>query len=399
MYVNVGKGKYWLVLIISSIAGLIGAIIEHGTLSYICTEGHVRKNPLYSLMINEAFWIINEYSIPYLNLVKMEAFARGKFATITKYSIYGLNIPFMIFRFMIGYVRMKSGELNNDTTDKLHGFAFWVMAIADIICTFCILYFVRKYNKQIVNGSSGINGYVKHSSYTILVIVDVVSLILSIFMIICSYSKEIMPKDLVVPFHCLKNSFVLVLAADALTFKYSVNVNSTNESSGNNGYYGNGKSNSNYNKSSYGNNKSSSNMNINYNTNNSKRNSTLNYTTTTTTTATNKYNINNSSNNNKYTNNKGQYNYTDSYSSSTPFNYMTYDNTELKAIVTDNNTTTNNNNAISYSRSIIKNYTNNIKVPSSPSNTYSPNSTYINSPDSESTYNTQNGKSFGFLNY
>ncbi|ORX85660.1 hypothetical protein BCR32DRAFT_325338 [Anaeromyces robustus] len=369
MHVNVGKGKYWRVLTISSIAGLMGAIIEHGTLGYVCSEGHKGEYPLYSLMINEIFWIINEYSIPYLNLIKMEAFAKGRSGDIIKYVIYALNIPFMVFRFMIGYERMIRYDLNNKRTAVLHGYAFGVMAVADILCTFCILYFVRKYNQQVVAGNSGINGSIKHSSYTILIIVDIVCSILSILMVISS--KFSIPGEIVVPFHCLKNSYVLVLASDAIIFKYSVNINSTNESSGNYGNYG--KTSGNYNKSGTGNNyANNSNSNINYNTYNSFKNSK------------NKPQTPKMNHIADISSNKGKYNY-----NSSPFNYVNYDN--------DINSLINDNAHMSNSRSIVKNYTN-IKVPS---NTFNPNTFYANSPDSDSTYVHQDLKTqnFGFLNH
>jgi hypothetical protein len=59
--------------------------------------------------------------------------------------------------------------------------------------------------------------------------------------------------NIVKPLHCLKCSFILILAADALIFKYGANVSSIHESSGNNSKtYGNGgtDSNTNYNFSS-----------------------------------------------------------------------------------------------------------------------------------------------------
>ncbi|ORX81484.1 hypothetical protein BCR32DRAFT_293271 [Anaeromyces robustus] len=234
MHLHSGKGKYWRVLSISAASGLMGAIIEHATIGYLCTNDNQNsKHTLYLLLINEIFWIINEYAIPYLNLIKLESIARGNSANIIKSIIYVLVIPFITFRLLIGYYRMTNGVLNNNDIKRLHGLAFWIMAIADIICTVSILYFIRTYNKQASASitDNNINGVIKQSSYIILIIVDIVSFILSILMIISSYTDEL-NNNLIVPFHCLKNSYVMVLAADAIIFKYGVAMAPIDEHSG-----------------------------------------------------------------------------------------------------------------------------------------------------------------------
>ncbi|ORX76650.1 hypothetical protein BCR32DRAFT_329262 [Anaeromyces robustus] len=240
MYANVGRGKYWRLLFIASVAGLLGAIIEHGTLAFECykSEGE-RSHKLYSLLLNEACWIVSEYSIPYLNLIKMKAFSKGRIATFVRYTIFVLTVPFVVFRLLIGYKRMETSTLNSPEIRSLHGYAFAVMAIADILCTFSILFFVKENNNQTSLKNCNINEYIKHSSYTILIAVDIVSFFLSISYIVINntikdeFENEIYNK-FITPFHCLKNSFILILAADALIFKYGVNVDSTSNSTMNN---------------------------------------------------------------------------------------------------------------------------------------------------------------------
>lgn len=258
MYNSMGKGIYWKVLFYASFAGLLGTLCENGTMAYICrksekekVDNHTEESSMHFvlLLVDEVFWILSEYAIPYLNLIKMKAFARGKTALVVKYSIYLLLVPFVIVRFLIGYTRMTKGYLNNSDIRQYHGYAFGVMAIADLLCTFAILYFVRK-NNILANAESSINHYVKHSSYTILVCVDVVSCILSFLNIFANYLPENkVLNSIIIPFHCLKSSFVLILAIDALLFKYGAHVNSLTEStSGNctkslpNGYNYNRKS-------------------------------------------------------------------------------------------------------------------------------------------------------------
>ncbi|ORX47808.1 hypothetical protein BCR36DRAFT_371448 [Piromyces finnis] len=240
LYYNVGKGKYWKILFYASLAGILGAFIENITVAYICSSNN-NFNNIIPLLINEVFWISNEYAIPLLNLIKMKAFARGLLAEITKYIIIGLSIPFMTFRLSIGFERMSRGYLRDKLINSYHGYCFAIMAIADIICTFAILYFVRLNNKKVfVIATSNVNNYIKHSSYTILVIVDVVSALLSIIDIFSNVGpfKDKFSDKLFTPLHCLKCSFILILAIDAFIFKYDANINSQNGSNGNTKFNG-----------------------------------------------------------------------------------------------------------------------------------------------------------------
>lgn len=241
LYLNVGKGKYWKILFYASIAGVIGAFIENATVAYICSTEDKQKF-VVTFFINEIFWISNEYAIPILNLIKMKAFAKGSLANITKYVIMGLAIPFIIFRLGIGYYRMSRGYLRDEDINAFHGYAFAVMAVADLICTVAILYFVRVYNSRVAIKTSNINHFIKQSSYTILIIVDVVSVFLSITNILSNVGpyKNKFSGKLFTPLHCLKCSFILILAIDAFIFKYDANVSSQNESSGNTRTYGAG---------------------------------------------------------------------------------------------------------------------------------------------------------------
>jgi len=250
LYLNVGKGKYWKILYYASIAGIGGALLENATVAYICSTKN-NFSRVIPFLIDEIFWISNEYSIPLLNLIKMKAFAKGTIANITKYVILGLSVPFIIFRLGIGYLRMSRGYLRDEDINAFHGYAFAVMALADIICTFAILYFVNLNNSRVAIKTSNINKYIKHSSYTILLIVDIVSALLSITNILANVGpfKNKFSGKLFTPLHCLKCSFILILAIDAFIFKYDANVSSQNESS--NRTYGAGSDSYNNYNSSY----------------------------------------------------------------------------------------------------------------------------------------------------
>jgi len=233
LYMSVGKGKYWEILFYAGIAGLCGGVIENTTVAFICQESQRKKNyKVFPFLLNEIFWIGCEYAIPFLNLIKMKAFSKERTAKIINYTIGGLFIPFTIFRFAIGLERMNKGYLNSQKIKNLHGYAFGIMAIADIICTVGILYFVHRHNKRSFS-TSNISDYIKHSSYTILVTVDVVGSLLSILDIITNLGmfEKYIPSTITTPFHCLKSSFVMILAVDALLFKYGASQSSINSSS------------------------------------------------------------------------------------------------------------------------------------------------------------------------
>ena len=233
MYLNVGKGRYWKILFYAAIGGFVGSLIENGTVAYLCRESEKESNvprfKVITFFLAEFCWIVEEFSVPFLNLTKMKAFSKGKANKVVNYAIFGLFILFVTFRFGIGYYRMSSGLLSTNMTKFYHSLAFAVMALADMICTFGILYFVKKNNSQEHIKSSNINHYIKRSSYIILVCVDIVGVCLSLFNFLIERFE--IPEEYLTPFHCIKCSFTLILACDALLFKYSVNTSSNHESS------------------------------------------------------------------------------------------------------------------------------------------------------------------------
>ncbi|OUM61332.1 hypothetical protein PIROE2DRAFT_12669 [Piromyces sp. E2] len=234
MYATVGKGKYWGILFYASLAGFLGAMVENATVAYICSTAASKSGYIFTFLIDELFWIPNEYAIPLLNLIKMKAFSYGKTGTITKYIILLLSIPFIFFRLCIGYYRMTYGYLQNQQIRTYHGYAFAVMANADIICSAVLIYLLKSNSQKMAVSGSNINKFIKQSSYVILITVDIVSAILAILNIVSNVEslKDKFPSKLFTPFHCLKCSSILILAVDAFIFKYDVNVSSNNGSMG-----------------------------------------------------------------------------------------------------------------------------------------------------------------------
>jgi len=225
MYSYVGSGKYWKILLYASISGLIGALIEHSTLAYICQKNQRdRHTKVVPFFIEEFFWILCEYSIPVLNLIKIEALANGKLVKIIKGVILTLLIPFSMARLYDGYDRMMKGYLNTDMSRICHGIAFGVMAFSDLICTSSIILYTSYQYRKSMFQHNFIMTSIKNSSYTVLVVIDFVSLLLSILYVLSTFLPHNTTfRSSATLFHCIKSVFILVLGIDALIFKYEMN--------------------------------------------------------------------------------------------------------------------------------------------------------------------------------
>ncbi|KAG4107893.1 hypothetical protein H8356DRAFT_1619187 [Neocallimastix lanati (nom. inval.)] len=229
IYFNMGKGIYWKVLLYASLIGLLGGIIEHCTLAYICEASQKeKKTRVFTFFICEFFWIVGEYSIPYLNLLKMETIAERKSKRTIEWIVYFFFIPFVIARLIDGYDRMMEGVLNTKISERCHGVAYGSIAIADISCTIGIIYFInKKINRGLISYTT-LGKYFMNSSYTTLILVDIVSVFLSILYLVTTLSGSDSDfSSSPMPFHCLKTDFLLILAVDAMIFRGDIkNVNS-----------------------------------------------------------------------------------------------------------------------------------------------------------------------------
>jgi len=230
MYLTIGRGKYWKILFYTSIAGLLTTTLERTGVIYTCLESrkYEDNSPIVFFLLEEVFCIMKEYAVPVLNLIKMKAFSDGKISKIVNWIIIILFIPFAISRICIGYTRMTTGLVKTPKSQLYHGYAFAFMSLADLVCSFAILYFVKKHNGQIIT-SEGVTHYIKRSSYTTILVVDIIGIILSILQIIQG-KVESFPDSILSPFRALKYAFPLILAVDALLFKYNVNTSIMNES-------------------------------------------------------------------------------------------------------------------------------------------------------------------------
>ncbi|KAL6624877.1 hypothetical protein U3516DRAFT_857748 [Neocallimastix sp. 'constans'] len=231
IYVRIGKGKYWKTIYISSLMGLIGSIIEHSTLAYICQLSQLEnKTRVIPFFIEEIFWVINEYSVPYLNLLKIKTLMEQNMRKYFVIALTLLFIPFAFFRLYNRYDRMMEGVLNTKISERCHGIAYGTIAIADMICTFCIIYYVKKKIKNGRMNASSITNYIMNSSYTILICVDIVSIFLSSLYIVVNVMEPGSEfSNSPMPFHCFKSIFILILAVDGMIFRNDTSQGSSNK--------------------------------------------------------------------------------------------------------------------------------------------------------------------------
>jgi len=250
MYYAFGKGKYWNILFYAAVSGGIASLLENITLAYICRDDDFNKKRIWLLpfFIAEFFWIMEEYSIPFLNLIKMETFPSGSVVKMTN-SIVIINFfIFSMCRFWIGFSRMRYGILHSANIGITHALAFTVMAVSDIICTLTILYFFKRHKAK-YNVNITLSNYIRNSSFKILIWVDVVSVFLAIFQALTQFESLGIPNSLVNPFQCAKCGFILILAIDSLLYKYRANKGSLEDSY--HYHYNNGEHISKYNKFQY----------------------------------------------------------------------------------------------------------------------------------------------------
>jgi len=239
MYSCVGNGRYWKILLVGSLFGMFAAVTEHLGTAWLKTVEGSEENMkgskgLYCYMLAEVGWIASEFSIPYLNLIKLNTLSQSKIIKTINHTIALLFFFFAGFRLYIGYLRVSHGVLFDETIYRAHGIAFGIMAVADGILSIIICLRLNKsakISKEEDGDSETINilKLFKKSSLFILFVVDLMSVvlaILSIFIGIPSLRESL--SKLIKPFHALKSNFILVLAIDAFVFKMRASIDGTN---------------------------------------------------------------------------------------------------------------------------------------------------------------------------
>jgi len=216
-YFRVGRNAYWRVLYISSWCGLVGSIIENICIAWTEHPNNTNRYIYLLYIINEPFWIVSEFTIPYVNMMKVSVLIMKKKKTMLNIYISILFILFVVFRIKIGILRYKEKEVFNDIIYRAHGYSFLTMAVAELSCTLLLIKSLTiDYEIAKRKGHNGnIFNYSKRSSYFILLVIDICGFILAILSMLSDYTV----KAFLVLFHCLKSNFVLILAVDALILK------------------------------------------------------------------------------------------------------------------------------------------------------------------------------------
>jgi len=228
MYSAVGHGKYWKVLFYGSILGFFGALMEHIFQAYQSTlpeEEKYTTNVSILLFLAEIGWISTEFSVPILNLIKLNSLAHVTLVKILNVLTALLFCGFTFFRLEIGYYRFTEHRVGCTNCNAFHSQAFGVMAVTDIILSIMIFYRINKSSREYKikknNENISILATFRKSSVFSLLIVDVISVFLSLTYIFNS------TKDYAKPFHALKSNFLLILAVDGFIFKFKANTGAT----------------------------------------------------------------------------------------------------------------------------------------------------------------------------
>ncbi|OUM57520.1 hypothetical protein PIROE2DRAFT_17470 [Piromyces sp. E2] len=236
MYSAVGHGKYWKVLFYGSVLGFFGALMEHIFQAYQSTlpeEEKYNTNVSILLFLAEIGWISTEFSVPVLNLIKLNSLSHVTLVKILNVLTALLFCGFTFFRLEIGYFRFTEHRVGCTDCNAFHSQAFGVMAITDIILSVMIFYRINKSSREYKikknNENISILATFRKSSVFSLLIVDVISVFLSLTYIFKS------TKDYAKPFHALKSNFLLILAVDGFIFKFKANNGGTSYRSYDNG--------------------------------------------------------------------------------------------------------------------------------------------------------------------
>ena len=223
-YLRFGKGKYWKTLLVASCTGLAGAVLEKICVVWTDHPKNADDEFIYILLLlNEPCWIITEFAIPYLNMIKLNAvLAKNRQLTLKIFTLITF-ILFSIFRFRIGYLRFSSHTVFNEEIFHAHGFSFGTMATTEFVFS---IFIIKKMTKDVKMAKErGVDGNIydksRKSSLTILLLIDICGIILAI---LSMFSNDTLEKILK-PFHCIKSNSILILAFDSIVLKLDAKNN------------------------------------------------------------------------------------------------------------------------------------------------------------------------------
>eukprot|EP00121_Abeoforma_whisleri_P000232 Awhi_evm1s209 len=215
-FCRVGRGPYWVVLFAAALAGFIGMFLET-ICGLLIAEGETNPNEkLYALLIvAEPCWITLEFSVVFLNLIKLKALLSSKHYNYMRIFVAISFLCFVGCRFYVGATRYIESVTYNDAIWKAHFPAFACLAVTELILTIVILVICRKKQKE-ENGTSLFSILLTSNLFT-LIVVDGIGIFLAISSFVGDESEVF--SALITPLNVLKSSFPLLLAVDALVVK------------------------------------------------------------------------------------------------------------------------------------------------------------------------------------
>ncbi|KAJ3029602.1 hypothetical protein HDV00_009530 [Rhizophlyctis rosea] len=214
MWLRVGRGLYWTILLCMSIAGLIATSLENlAQILYNYTNG---MNFYYLCIVSEPCWIISEFGVVALNLIKLKTLMGRRIFGVMCVLQSMLFFAFCACRIRIGINRFKLSMLNSEEIWQTHSPAFGLTAAAELLCTIAILTVVVHQIRSERDMATRLATH-KHlfgSSFFVLLIVDLVGVMLAI-------TSNLAPdlQELLAPFLAIKSAFALILASDNLVIK------------------------------------------------------------------------------------------------------------------------------------------------------------------------------------
>jgi len=164
---------------------------------------------------------IIRYSIPYINYLKLKAISRGNYMKMIKILLIAVFPIYCCLRILIGYFRFKDKDINPASSRNIKGASGSVVASLDFLISILMIYELKKnlsmerlQNKYLSRTS--IYSYIRKSNYAVLLLIDLIGFCLS-FTSYTYVAEKYM--DLVIPFQCIQDNFIMILAIDALIFK------------------------------------------------------------------------------------------------------------------------------------------------------------------------------------
>jgi len=220
MYLRVGKGRLWMAFLYSTLCLFSGKVLEHILKSLINFKETSKYSFIFCIPL-ETFYIASNYTISYINLIKLRALTDRPYVKRVKLLI-SIVFPFYCTsRYFIGYFRYVDKDFNSERARNCKGLSYTILGCLNIFMTFFI-YRELKYNYRKERTQSNYLSkitfyrYVRKSNYAVLILLNLCSFILSF--INYSYIKGSYIDLMCIP-ECIQDNLLFFLAIDTLIYK------------------------------------------------------------------------------------------------------------------------------------------------------------------------------------